>query len=225
MWGWKINKHLNFIIYLGFVVLMITTCNQCKQKQGLEGRLEHVQDNMEKTSNALGQERAQRKVVTGSLQNLKLLVNNKDSIIAGLTTRLNRRSVAAATIHQQTQQEVIVENKPDQPPLVVMQYLPADSSVVYRIHQKDQWSEHIMAVTKNKANIVYTVYDKLNLGFDWQRQGLFKRKQLAFSVQNENPHTRIVDMHSVMVKDNRTQWWKYVLAGVAVGATGVYLTK
>lgn len=62
------------IVYVGFILMMITTCNQCKQKQAEHNMLEHVRDNLEKTSDELGRERA-----------------SKDSIISIFTKGLNNR--------------------------------------------------------------------------------------------------------------------------------------
>jgi len=224
MYHLKIRNHVNIIVYLIAAFLLIHACNKSREVDGIKNVLEASRDSLRSSRDKHGRETAKRLVLEGDYRTLKLFTKDKDSVIAELTKKINKKTYAAAIIHKSNQKADTLINLPNKPPLIIMEG-GTNCNPKYTGKFSDAWRSYKFSVGKDTAILDYRSYDKIRINIDWTRKNIFSPKELELSVSNENPYSTIIDMNSVVVKDRKRNGWKYGLAIAAGFAAGYKLAK
>lgn len=175
--------------FLVFILAVIIGC-QHKQKAELSESLHIVTDSLKQTVNEMGELQSSKAVITGSVAMLQTLVNHKDSTIAELSKRINKRTVATGVIVQSISDTIEIPGD--------TVYVPCDTA--NRIFQlQDDWGRYRIDLRGNRALLAYTIKNSTSVDLSWQKQGWFKPSIPKITVTDHNPHSQTKQVEFLMV--------------------------
>lgn len=201
----KINRFLFFVILL----LAFFQYRSCQKQERTEGVLQANSGLLKKSRNKYNQEVAQRLALVGTMKDLKEQVNQKDSLIKHLLSKLNDNTYSLSSVRTTTS-----SNHTTKTDTIFLRDTIVRNGVVtifpeYKSDFTSKWECYSIKATKDSIYHTHDVYNLFDIEQRYVSQGFMKPRAIIVEVVNHNPTTITVDAQSFLVKpkkENRLIW-------------------
>lgn len=214
---------------LVIICLTIFLFKGCQEKKQIANLYNASQGTLTKSINKLGQERSTRKLLVGTVSELKNLKNINDSTIKILQNTVDNNTISATILIDKT---TIYGSKKSVVDTTHEQVVKINNKIyVYPTYSdsiNSKWARGWIEANKDSIKWRFISFNEFDIKAEYKRDHFWTAKYPIVSVLNKNPHTETINMNSFVLDKDKSKQSRLVvfLEGVLVGtATYIILKK
>lgn len=209
-------------IVIVLALLLQRSCNNENELKDYKNMYEAAQDTLHKTVDKLGRETTTTTLLYGQIGNFEKLVATKDSTLRKLQAIVNKNTITATIIGNNTHNTISSNTTSTTPRDTIRRHDTLFIYPEYISKWENKWEKFYLVCNKDTSIINYTVFNEFDLKQELKRPKWYKAKQAIVSVFNLNPHTKTTELQSFSVKPNKANKLKNFSIGAIVGAAAVF---
>lgn len=229
----KLNKNIIVLIQMVCILIVgglyINSCNRIKEMQHESKQLINmksaIEDTLHKSVNKLGQELSYKKLLIGTISQLKNSSSNKDSTIDILKKMVDSKTISATVLISKTSisggNKSIIDTTREQS-------INKDGKIyVYPTYTdtiNSKWAKGWITANKDSIKYKMTLLNEFDIKTEYKRDNFWKSKYPIISVLNKNPNTETINVNNFTLdKEKKKQSRLLVFLEGAIIGTATYM--
>lgn len=213
-----------FFVSLFFIFLFWKQCGTIEDQRGYKALSIAKDDSLHTYKNREGLNIAERKLLSGTISQLKELHLSDSSKLAKL---INKNTLSATVLNTTTSASItsatVIEYKTDT-------LVKCDTSCypVYNTDYYTRWEHMQVLAGKDSVRVNYQVYNEFEIVQENRKEGpWYHRSTIPYiMVKNNNPRTATTALNSFAITTPKPKRGRWLIIGLAAGFIGgTYLVK